>query len=796
MLAKFDAHYRSLQRLIWSSLLPLRGFQAGLICLSASLSVFHSLHWLWIFPLCVIVLAEKKHWRLTLGLISLQLVLVFWMAWRYPLIRNFPHPSDPSLVIGDTISGKLYKFSNEAQNKYFDFSTTVGRLRIHPANNCVVKPGEVIELRGKFRQVEGPRNPGQFNYPAYLRSENIVGEYLVESCRVTKEAPLVWRGLGFLRGKISSTFHRYIPSSQHGLVFAALLGDRSSLSNPSKLAFQHTGLIHVLAISGAHLGIIALILLQILGLLRIPRTPSYLLAGGILIAYAFLCNTPISVLRSLTMFLCLIPAFLLGRPGQSLNSLGLALAFCLLLQPYSSLSLGFQLSFAATFLLIFYSRPLLFLVRDHWGIERAILQTILIASALSVVISIGIFPILGNSLYQFSPISILGNIPSGLLLSAMLTSAILCLIFSAITILFPFVSIAAEAFGNSTAFFSFFLDHWVKLLDNLPASPLNTGQVSLTVSIVLLLCLICFPFVRKNHVCRFITIAGCLLLSFIYLVNAILGAQSVTRVTFLDVGQGDATLVQTASASFLIDAGAGPPFSHVGSRVVQAYCQYQGLAKLDLAIITHSDWDHFGGMLELMEAIPIGKIVLGPHDYSESKTWNIFLAKAKKAGIPIQRCRCGDSLYTSNQTNLVVLYPCGDEGLDNKNESSLVLRLESRGKNVLLTGDLGFAGEAKLLSMDWPNLDCDILKVGHHGSKGSNSLAFLKETKPELAIISAAKKNRYGHPHPELLARLQTEQIHVVSTPISGALQAELAKDGIRWKAFLSSSQDSIIKTE
>lgn len=224
---------------------------------------------------------------------------------------------------------------------------------------------------------------------------------------------------------------------------------------------------------------------------------------------------------------------------------------------------------------------------------------------------------------------------------------------------------------------------------------------------------------------------------------------------FLDVGQGDCSLfILPDGKTLLIDAGNRAD----GDEIVD-YLKGKGIGRIDYLIATHPHADHIGGMSAVIDAFEIGQIFapkVADEDIPTGKTYQEFLTAVRDKGLKITAARQGMVLFEGNGYRADCLAPCG-EGYESLNNYSVVVKLSHGQNSFLMTGDAEQESEAELLAAGG-DVDCDVLKVGHHGSSTSTSAAFLKAASPTYAVISCGKDNSYGHPHAETLKALQASE--------------------------------------
>ncbi|UCE87301.1 MAG: MBL fold metallo-hydrolase, partial [Deltaproteobacteria bacterium] len=241
------------------------------------------------------------------------------------------------------------------------------------------------------------------------------------------------------------------------------------------------------------------------------------------------------------------------------------------------------------------------------------------------------------------------------------------------------------------------------------------------------------------------------------------------RVAFLDVGQGDATLVQGARGAVLIDAGGVLPGGFdLGRDAVVPALAALGVARVDLLVATHADLDHRGGIPAVLERVPVGALWLPPGGVGDA-AFAPVVAAARARGVPVFERGAGSAPERFGDVRVRPLWPPAGRRADSRNDRSLVVQAEVGGARVLLPGDLEASGEAALLASG-AALRSEVLKLGHHGSRGATSPAFLEAVGAELAIASAACAGRFEMPHPQVLARARARRMAVWWTGRDGAV--------------------------
>ena len=424
--------------------------------------------------------------------------------------------------------------------------------------------------------------------------------------------------------------------------------------------------------------------------------------------------------------------------------MAMTLMLLMFLMPKFLLTAGGVLSCAYAFILTLVN------TNSYSGIKKVLVE--------SFWISLGILPLLTYYFSVFQPWSLPLTFLFSFLFDLVLLPGLTVLFI--LSILKPF-----------TIFNSFFLliEECIRWISKLTSVPLVFGQPTGLALIVLLLLLGTLYDLRKQKKLRFLFI-GMILLIFCWTKHPL-----ENEITMVDIGQGDSIFLRDwKGRTILIDVGGRVTFksgdkwqersqSANADKTLIPYLKSRGVGKLDALVLTHTDQDHMGDMVEVARQIPVKKVYVSPGSLTSSK----FQEKLKQLHSPVKVVQRGDQLPIFDH-HLEVLSP--DEVGDGKNNDSIVLYGQFYQKRFLFTGDLEEAGEKKLLKND-PQLQVDVLKVGHHGSKGSSSDVFLDQLHPQLALISVGKKNRYQHPHKELLDRLEERSISYLRTDERGAIR-------------------------
>lgn len=240
------------------------------------------------------------------------------------------------------------------------------------------------------------------------------------------------------------------------------------------------------------------------------------------------------------------------------------------------------------------------------------------------------------------------------------------------------------------------------------------------------------------------------------------------RVYFLDVGQGDAILIDSPSKGrVLIDGGKNRKVLSELGKILPF-----GDRRIDVVIATHPDSDHIGGLPEVVRRYKVG-MILEPGVESENEIDDELRRRAEERNVPVMNARRGQVINFGDGARLTILFPDRDVSEWDTNDASVVARLDYGESSFMFTGDAGIKTENHLMNLDSRILDTDVLKAGHHGSRTSTSLTFAETVTPEYTVISAGRDNTYGHPHKEVVNILETVQSEIVSTAVGGTIKFE-----------------------
>ena len=644
-----------------------------------------------------------------------------------------------------------------------------------------LREGMHVRLEGMLVLPELPRNPGQFNRRIYESGKKI--DFYLENptvLEVKEQRSGVREVVEIWKTEMMNRCEKIYQDEEAGILEAMLFGEKSELSGDIKELYQAAGISHVLVISGLHISLLALAVAGILRRLGFPMPVWVMLSVGVLAGYGILIGQPTTAVRALLMFFVLQGARLLGRSYDLLSALAFSGILMLLDNPDLILDGGCRLSFCAVIGVGWYVSEKNKIFRSIGEKEKrknrgkggkgssagAILENIRAGWYLWLFT----LPVMLDTFYQVSVVGILWNLVAIPLLPVIIASGGLGVVLAGWNIFLGSLA-GSPAYGMLQLY-----QEIGNISEKLPVGMWTPGQPSKPVIagyylVIFLLVLVEKQLIKREKRWKIRKIfPGMELCSMLLLLLLMAHPwQQREKITFLDVGQGDASMLQSGGQTLLLDGGSTSQ-KNVGTYVILPYIKQQGISCLEAVVLTHTDKDHINGVTEVLEEGKKGwltvKNLMYPYWMEGTEQGKQLKKLAEEAGASCRKIRAGDRL-TIGKAEAVVLYPKEQEKIAEPNAGSLVLFWKWEGVRAMFTGDLPEEKERELLQ----NLPaCEILQVGHHGSATSTCREFLEQVQPSLAVISCAMKNRYGHPSPDTVERLKKTGCEIRYTMRSGAI--------------------------
>ena len=644
-----------------------------------------------------------------------------------------------------------------------------------------LREGMHVRLEGMLVLPELPRNPGQFNRRIYESGKKI--DFYLENptvLEVKEQRSGVREVVEIWKTEMMNRCEKIYQDEEAGILEAMLFGEKRKLSGDIKELYQAAGISHVLVISGLHISLLALAVAGILRRLGFPMPVWVMLSVGVLAGYGILIGQPTTAVRALLMFFVLQGARLLGRSYDLLSALAFSGILMLLDNPDLILDGGCRLSFCAVIGVGWYVSEKNKIFRSIGEKEKrknrgkggkgssagAILENIRAGWYLWLFT----LPVMLDTFYQVSVVGLLWNLVAIPLLPVIIASGGLGVVLAGWNIFLGSLA-GSPAYGMLQLY-----QEIGNISEKLPVGMWTPGQPSKPVIagyylVIFLLVLVEKQLIKREKRWKIRKIfPGMELCSMLLLLLLMAHPwQQREKITFLDVGQGDASMLQSGGQTLLLDGGSTSQ-KNVGTYVILPYIKQQGISCLEAVVLTHTDQDHINGVTEVLEEGKKGwltvKNLMYPYWMEGTEQGKQLKKLAEEAGASCRKIRAGDRL-TIGKAEAVVLYPKEQEKIAEPNAGSLVLFWKWEGVRAMFTGDLPEEKERELLQ----NLPaCEILQVGHHGSATSTCREFLEQVQPSLAVISCAMKNRYGHPSPDTVERLKKTGCEIRYTMRSGAI--------------------------
>jgi len=647
--------------------------------------------------------------------------------------------------------------------------------------------GDVLRVTG---EPETPSSFDDFDYQGYLAHQGIYTVMPYPEIAIEERGrgfkPLAW--VYALRKDVAQTLSTVLPEPQASLAQGIILGIRGNIPPSIKADFTRTGTAHLLAISGLHLGIIAGILISAGIWLFGRRHYLYIwLALGIIWLYAILTGLHPPVVRGAIMASLFLAAELLGRQRSAITALTFAAAIMVGLSPYILGDAAFRLSFLAMAGLVFLFPPFRALGRkavraalgeDGVLVTAAGMATDSLSATMAAVIAV--WPVVA---YYFGIISFVGPLATFLALPALPG----IIIAGALTGGLGFIALPAAQAAGWLAWL--FLSYMLLVISGLGASSLSfieVGPVSAALIWAYYLALAAAIFLGRKKPANPVPGATARLKSGIsrtgsfaaglpkrWIIPPLLAAALLVSITtatlpddnlhvsFLDVGQGDAVFIQQGSRQVLVDGGPSPQALNLALGRQMPFWD----RTIDLVVLTHPDYDHLAGLVEVLRRFRVKQVLFTDTDYA-SPTYDEWQRLITEKEVKSTVARAGQQIDLGQGAVMAVLNPrpapLTGAGVDMDN-NSIVLRLGRGNLSFLLTADIRQEAELELMAAR-AELNSTVLKVAHHGSDTSTTPEFLAVVDPRLAVISMGEDNRFGHPSDEvrerLTARLGPENIY------------------------------------
>lgn len=649
-----------------------------------------------------------------------------------------------------------YKYTVKARTGKYKNKKFI--VYINKKNKKLLEYGDLIEIKGEYSAPEVARNYKGFDYSQYLKTLNIYGTIKVEESKIINKNQLspILISINNIKEKMIDNANRNMPKRTANLLLGILIGERDNIQEDIIESFRTANLSHILAVSGAHTSYIILGITYLISKSKTPKRIGYIITIINLLIFIIITGASYSVVRACIMAIVVIGAKICYRKENFFTSICISLIIILIQNPFAINDIGLKLSFMGTAGIVIFNKSI-----TNFFIKLKIKQKI--AEALSVTFSAQLM-IMPITILNFNTISLT------FFISNILASPLLGII-----IIFGFISIFISSILNPISKVLFLILHIFlellilvsKVTEKIPGSSILVKTPNILFAIVYYILILFFNYffvIKQNPTRRFhkkiikiITIKniknGFKVIAVVFLIMLLLTRivriiNPTLKIYFIDVGQGDSTLIVTPkNKKILIDGGEGK------TNVLFQYLLDRRINKIDYIIISHFDSDHCNGLIEIIEKMRVENIVMSKQS-KESEEYKKILEIIKQKNIKVSSVKAEDKIIIEKNLYTKILNPAEKFEFQDLNNNTIVAKLVYKNFSMLFTGDIEKAEEN--LAKKYKNeLKSTILKVAHHGSKTSTSEEFLKYVEPQIALIGVGENNKFGHPNQITIEKLK-----------------------------------------
>lgn len=711
-------------------------------------------------PIAVIILLITKNKKIIVILICLIISIGYVSILENKYSKISDMPIKEMVTITSDIQEKEYEKVCTAKivksNKKILINIKMSQ------NIPSIKYGDSLYIEGEFKQPEEARNYKGYNYKQYLKTKKIIGTVELEKVKILKSSngSFIHNIQKYIRDTINGT----LTDEEGNLLLAILLGDKDKLSEDIQESFKTSNLSHMLAVSGAHVSYIILGLTYVLQNSIIGKKNGKIVCIFFLLVFMAITNFTPSVTRACIMAVLTLFSGIIYRKSDVYTNISVAALITLIFNPYSLLDLGFQLSYGGTIGIIIFIKRI-----QEKKSNSKVINYIKQMALVSIYANIIIIPIM---MYHFNTVSftfIISNIMASPILGIIVITGFLFIIAS-ITVK-PLTRLIA-------IFIKPILSILIKISQICSKLPFSNILVvtpyMFNVISYYAIILYCIKS-KKNNKCKIII---CLLIVLILINFIIYIFPQKLRIFFIDVGQGDSTLIITPDKKTVLIDGGGSDSFDVGEKVLLPYLLDRRILKIDYVLISHFDTDHCGGILTIMEKVKVKNIIIS-EQAEHSENYERFKKLMINKKIRLIEVKKGDKIKIGRYSEFKILFPTSRLLSENPlNNNSIVAQFNYNNFKMLFTGDIEKLAEQQILKTEKAEIRADILKVAHHGSKTSSIPEFIKAVRPKIALIGVGKNNTFGHPNQQTIKNLENIKCRIYRTDLQGEIIIKIDQKG------------------
>ena len=677
-----------------------------------------------------------------------------------------------------------------------------------------IEYGDLIQISGEYVKPEMQRNYGGFYYQNYLKTKKIYGIINVSNIEIldSRRANFFMMISNDVFLNIKNNIERVFEKDIAGILKALLLGDNSNIEEDIEENFKNASISHILAISGMHISYIIIGISKLFNK-RIGKKSTKIVVIIFLIIYMFITGFSPSIIRATIMGILVIISSLVYRKNDIWTSISISLFIILIYNPYLIMNVGLQLSYLGTIGIIVFNKWI-FQILDSIHLKKKkykkkiqletnkkhiIAEKTREILSVSIAAQITILPIIIYHFNTLNPYFILSNFLISIIIGPII-------ILGFIFIISSFISVLLSSFVSRFLKIGLQILIFISNIGNLPYSKIyvatpNILYIAIYVVLTIIIKHIYFVYsskqinITRQRIKNLIELFKYkfrlnrkkvikLIVAIIIIFLVFIQIPKNLKIFFVDVGQGDCTLIVTPGNKTILIDGGGSEFGSfdVGKSVLIPYILDRGFTKIDYIIVSHFDSDHVGGLLTVMEELKVDTVLISKQG-ELSQNYEKFKQLVKEKHIKVLVVGQGDVLKIEKDLYFNILWPNNTKLISENvlNNNSIVCKMHYKSFSCIFTGDIEEIAEKQILQEYKNNLqilNSTILKVGHHGSKTSTSLDFLKAVSPKIALIGVGQNNNFGHPNDQILERLQSNGVKVFRTDEDGEISIVVNRKG------------------
>lgn len=768
------------------------------------------------------ILIKRKQILIFILFILLAIVHIKIMNYRYEnLYKEFEKVE--SFLMGTVVSDKKeyeYRDAYTVKVEYAYNQNTRKRintkvlLKLNKDNNSNLELGDKIILKGEFNKANDRTNYKSFSYKEYLKSKSIYGE--IESTyseiQVVRKnnIDIISQISNKFRQKIIENIKQILPEKTSNLTLGILIGYTDEMDEDLKASFKDASLSHMLAVSGSHISYIIVGVAFLIERMQLGKRTSKIITILVLIFFMFLTGFTPSVTRACIMGIIMMISGIVYRENDFICSICFSALLILIINPFTIYDAGFKLSFGGALGIVIFQKNIKLVITKRTKKQNKkrinsganynsiiILESkktliinkikVFLVESLTVTIAaqIAIIPIIALDFNTISLTFFISNLLASFFMGIITIGGFLLVFISIISIEI------AKVIGKIYNIPLVVLIKIVELCAKMPGSKIYIVTIYEITVLIYYMAIAIWNYIydisskendrlnklvkkiikaiknktkQNKKLIKKITIIAVVILICIYPIKT---KFNQTKIYFVDVGQGDCTVIVTPNNKKIIIDGGGSNTADssydVGESVVFPYLLDRRISSLDYVIISHFDSDHYKGLEYVLKNMKV-KTVIIPKQFEESNNYIKFIEIAKDRKIEVIEVTAGQRIMLDKEVEMCVLWPVEDYVKENLiNNNSIVFKLYFKNFSALFTGDIEEEAEKEIVKK-YENvnyrganiLKSDILKVGHHGSKTSSIQEFLEIVEPKIALIGVGRNNNFGHPNSDVIERLKS----------------------------------------